>query len=113
MHTPWFFFAIAANTPTGFTWQWQKAASPTLTSGHFDFYFDCVADARAHGYTGPLPPGPKVPLRSVPDMPDMPAKALPAMTRPAPKRSAPVVMATKRPPKAEIGKRKPAGSGVR
>ena len=112
MHTPWLFLAIAAKTPTGFTWQWQKVADPTLTSRHFDFYFDCVADARANGYTGPLPPGPKVALRGLPDMP-APAKALSTLTRPSSTRSRPAALAMKRQPKAEIGKRKPVRSGVR
>jgi hypothetical protein len=33
-----------------------------VTSAPFDFYFDCVSDARENGYTGPMPAGPKLPL---------------------------------------------------
>src|SRR5688572_10755200 len=94
MHTPWLFFAIAATTPSGFTWQWQKKADRTLTSGHFDFYFDCVADARANGYTGPLPTGPKVPWSCVADTP-VEAKAVSTAAQPSHAGSKNVVMAVR------------------
>jgi len=112
MNTPWHFFAIAATSAPGFTWQWQKRANRTLTSGHFDFYFDCVSDARANGYTGPLPSGPKVPLDRLPDLP-VQATALSAMPQPSRTRSGPTVITISPMSKAEIGKRKPAGSRVR
>ena len=68
MQTTWHFFAVRASTPSGFTWQWQKERrdSGLVTSELFDFYFDCVSDARENGYYGPLPSGPKVPLSRAP-----------------------------------------------
>ena len=68
MTTSWHFFAVSAATQTGFAWQWQKKRDnkEPVTSASFDFYFDCISDARANGYAGPLPAGPKVPLQRLP-----------------------------------------------
>jgi hypothetical protein len=67
MTESWHFFAVRAARPSGFTWQWQKQGARVLvTSAPFDFYFDCVSDARDKGYAGPLPAGPKVPLQRLP-----------------------------------------------
>jgi hypothetical protein len=63
MQASWQLFAVFADTPSGFTWRWQKErASVPVASAAFHYYFDCVSDARANGYTGPRPPGPKVPV---------------------------------------------------
>jgi hypothetical protein len=63
----WTFFAVDGPTAFAFMWHWRKqSAGSTLTSVPFAFYFDCVADARASGYTGALPAGPKVALPAVP-----------------------------------------------
>jgi hypothetical protein len=63
----WTFFAIRAAKPSGFTWQWQKRDDRVLvTSEPFDFYFDCVFNARNKGYAGALPAGPRVPLDQLP-----------------------------------------------
>ena len=68
----WHFFAVLAPLPCGFGWQWQKQGTGApVTSLLFDFYFECISDARANGYDGPLPPGPKVAL---PQMPFDPAQ---------------------------------------
>lgn len=57
----WNFFAVLGALPAEFKWQWQKqGAGPPVTSPPFDFYFDCISDARVYGYAGPLPPGTKV-----------------------------------------------------
>ncbi len=70
MKSSWEFFAIVAATPCGFTWRWRKlGAKAPVTSAVFDFYFDCISNARRNGYTGALPPGPKVPLDRLPDGP--------------------------------------------
>jgi hypothetical protein len=68
--TSWHFFAVRAHTASGFTWQWQKqGATVPVTSSPFDFYFDCVSNARENGYDGPLPAGPKAPLQRLPIAP--------------------------------------------
>src|SRR5687767_15107217 len=110
MDTPWCFFAIVTTSPPGFTWQRQKKADPTVTSRHFNFYFDCVADARANGYIGPLPPGPKVPLRCLPHDPDEAKAASTAVRSSA--RSKAVTMPQVPMSKTKIAKRKAAGSRV-
>jgi hypothetical protein len=70
MTTSWHFFAVGDGESAGFRWHWQKRCAKVFeTSAAFDFYFDCVSDARAHGYTGALPAGPKVPLRRLPGAP--------------------------------------------
>ena len=70
MTTSWRFFAVRARTPSGFKWQWQKKVSAAaVTSPPFDFYFDCVSNARDNGYAGPLPSGPKAPLERLPTLP--------------------------------------------
>jgi hypothetical protein len=70
MTTSWQFFAVSDAASTGFSWHWQKRGAKVFrTSAAFDFYFDCVADARAHGYVGALPAGPKVPLQHLPVAP--------------------------------------------
>jgi hypothetical protein len=67
MTTSWHFFAVRAVNSFGFGWQWRKQSSKAaMTSLPFDFYFDCVSDARSHGYAGPLPPAPKIPLERLP-----------------------------------------------
>ena len=67
--TTWHFLAVRAITPFGFTWQWQKQnTKAVVTSVPFDFYFDCVADARDKGYAGPLPTAPKVPFPRLPNV---------------------------------------------
>jgi hypothetical protein len=67
MTNAWQFFAVVDGTPGGFTWQWRKeAVRGCTTSAPFSFYFDCISDARAKGYVGLLPPGPKSPLPHMP-----------------------------------------------
>ena len=71
MKDSWNFFAVLGSIPSEFKWQWQKqaavrAAAAAVTSPPFDFYFDCVSDARANGYAGPLPPGPRAACEQLP-----------------------------------------------
>jgi hypothetical protein len=64
----WTFFAVKAPTAFAFMWYWRRQrAGSTVTSAPFAFYFDCVADARAGGYAGALPAGPRVALPEVPE----------------------------------------------
>ena len=70
MQTSWRFFAVVADTPSRFTWRWRtEGKGAPVVSAVFQFYFDCVSDARANGYTGPLPPGPKIPVEHLPEHP--------------------------------------------
>ena len=67
MSTVWHFFAVRAPTPAGFRWYWQSEGAPmAVTSGPFDFYYDCLCDARRMGYTGPLPTASRLPLPRLP-----------------------------------------------
>ena len=68
--TRWQIFAVIAKTPSGFKWQWRRlGGTSAATSVMFDFYFDCITNARTHGYAGPLVVGPNVPLvRSAADL---------------------------------------------
>ena len=40
-------------------WHWEKISADGVTVAEskerFDYYYDCVADAKAHGYVPPLP----------------------------------------------------------
>lgn len=38
-----------ATAPGDYMWQWQPEGEPP-TSGAFEYFFDCLEDARAHGY---------------------------------------------------------------
>lgn len=64
----WDFFAVRDASPWGFTWQWRKhGVHGAITSAAFKFYFDCLSDARAKGYLGTPPEGPRVPLPELPE----------------------------------------------
>lgn len=72
----WSFFAVSGTLPSEFRWQWQKqGAAPAVTSPLFDFYFDCISDARANGYAGPLPPGPRAARAQLPFAPAQAGRA--------------------------------------
>ena len=68
MATSWYFYALRADNACGFTWHWrrQRQSSPLLHSGPFDYYYDCIADARKRGYRGAFPAGPRRPVKSLP-----------------------------------------------
>ncbi|MGZ9013837.1 MAG: hypothetical protein ACXW2L_16435 [Burkholderiales bacterium] len=66
MPKSWHFFAVRAATPSGFRWQWQKQGTTVIVSAPFDYYFDCISNARDKGYAGPPPAGPNVPLQHLP-----------------------------------------------
>ena len=69
--TSWEFFAVKDASPSGFTWQWRKHGADGVTvSAAFSFYFDCLSDARANGYAGTPPGGPKAPVPRVPAVPN-------------------------------------------
>ena len=68
MATSWYFYAVRADNACGFTWHWRRhrQSSPVLHSGPFDYYYDCIADARKRGYRGAFPAGPRRALKRVP-----------------------------------------------
>ena len=79
--TSWNFFAVLGAIPSEFKWQWQKqGGGPVVTSPPFDFYFDCITDARVYGYAGPLPPGAKVARQQLPFDPAETGRALAALS---------------------------------
>ena len=66
----WSFYAVSARTATGLAWYWQSrrrdgSASRSIA---FDYYYDCITDARKHGYRGALPRGPSAPLKRLPEL---------------------------------------------
>jgi len=44
-------FSIPASTTAGFAWRWRSEDHRRESAHAFGFYADCVADAKAHGYT--------------------------------------------------------------
>lgn len=72
MSTSWYFHAVRARNAFGFCWYWQKrgtAGPVSKQSTPFDYYYDCVENARKHGFRGPLPAGPKVARARLPELP--------------------------------------------
>ena len=70
MSPGWYFHAVRATNAFGFTWHWQcRRADGSIFRSRvpFDYYYDCIEDARKQGYRGPLPPGPRVALRRLPE----------------------------------------------
>ncbi|MGZ5175056.1 MAG: hypothetical protein ACXWIS_12805 [Burkholderiales bacterium] len=72
MSISWYFHAVRARNAFGFRWYWQKrgtGAAPSQQSTPFNYYYDCIEDARKHGFRGPLPAGPKVARARLPELP--------------------------------------------
>ena len=70
MSPRWYFHAVCATNAFGFTWHWQcrrPNGSTSRSKVPFEYYYDCIEDARRQGYRGPLPAGPKVALSRLPD----------------------------------------------
>jgi len=42
--------AKPARDGAAFAWTWRCAADRAVSKTSFDFYYDCLADARKHGY---------------------------------------------------------------
>jgi hypothetical protein len=42
---------VSVPAGTGFTWKWRAADSRAESDKSFEFYHDCVEDARKHGYS--------------------------------------------------------------
>lgn len=56
MHT-WTITPVKSGNATGYKWQWKRTnesgAVVEKSKQEFDYYFDCVTDAKAHGYEHP------------------------------------------------------------
>lgn len=53
----WKFVAVTAKGAAGFAWQWQKVEEGRAVKEStkcFDYYYECVQDARTHGYDGTI-----------------------------------------------------------
>ena len=44
-------FSIPTDTVNGYSWRWRSADSTVESKEQFAFYYECVADARANGYS--------------------------------------------------------------
>lgn len=54
----WRFLAVPADSPSGLVWRWlEERADSSARHSNKDFqpYFECLSDAREHGYAGPNP----------------------------------------------------------
>jgi len=55
----WKILPVKSGTPAGFKWFWRKTSADGATvvesKVQFDYYYDCVTDAKAHGYEPPAP----------------------------------------------------------
>ena len=53
----WKITPIKSDSPTDFRWEWKRmndaGAVVQKSKQQFDYYFDCVTDAQAHGYQPP------------------------------------------------------------
>lgn len=43
-------YSIPVRHEPGYAWKWRAIAGKTESRKSFDFYFDCLGDARDHGY---------------------------------------------------------------
>ena len=55
-------YVYAVLGATTFTWSWRSADEKQHSSTTFPFYFDCLQDARNHGYTAEFTNVPKTPV---------------------------------------------------
>lgn len=44
-------FSIPATTPNGYCWRWRSVDGKTDSKSQFAYYHDCLADAKASGYS--------------------------------------------------------------
>ena len=44
-------YAVAAGGEHGYAWKWRCDDKITKSPGTFAFYYDCLIDAREHGYS--------------------------------------------------------------
>jgi hypothetical protein len=46
----------------GYKWRWRSEDRSRISERSFDLYFECVADAQAHGFDVKRPPPPATPF---------------------------------------------------
>lgn len=44
-------FSIPMTTTPGYCWRWRSVDGKTTSKGHFVFYYDCLSNAEANGYS--------------------------------------------------------------
>ena len=44
-------YPVPAGESPGYAWKWRATGQKVTAENTFRFYFDCVTDAREHGYT--------------------------------------------------------------
>jgi hypothetical protein len=49
---------VPARGRFGYKWRWRSEDRATRSERSFDLYYECVEDARAHGYEVKRPPTP-------------------------------------------------------
>ena len=49
---------VPARTEQGYRWQWRSVDGACVSANAFDLFYDCLDDARKHGYEVELPPSP-------------------------------------------------------
>jgi hypothetical protein len=42
-------YAVRTDTGPGYAWLWRCTTDGTRSAAAFEFYYDCVTDARKHG----------------------------------------------------------------
>ena len=43
-------YPVPSGSRQGFVWQWSSVSEPATSKRCFDMFFDCLEDARRHGY---------------------------------------------------------------
>lgn len=53
MKTKWEIIPVKSDGPIGYKWRWIRTTNTKVvevSKKRFDYYYDCVTDARRHGY---------------------------------------------------------------
>lgn len=48
---PAIIFSIPLTTSPGYCWRWRSADGKTDSKEHFVYYYECLVDAKANGYS--------------------------------------------------------------
>jgi hypothetical protein len=43
-------YPVPSGSRQGFVWEWSSVSEPATSKRCFDMFFDCLEDARRHGY---------------------------------------------------------------
>ncbi len=55
MKAQWKILSVKSNAPIGYKWRWIKSRDGKIVEDcgeGFDYYYDCLVDARKHGFHG-------------------------------------------------------------